>query len=95
MPLAMSRRTLIPISGRGCQSGEAEHHYKLCRMACSMRMVFSCHQTAFFHLSTHFLSIAALKNNNHGSHGSGNLTWVPPGPGKVRLFINTCSNPGF
>ena len=21
---------------------------------------------------------------------SGNLTWVPPGPGKVRLFINTC-----
>ena len=25
---------------------------------------------------------------------SGNLTWVPPGPGKVRLFINTCSNPG-
>ena len=25
---------------------------------------------------------------------SGNLTWVPPRPGKVRLFINTCSNPG-
>ena len=25
---------------------------------------------------------------------SGNLTWVPPGPGKVRLFINICSNPG-
>ena len=25
---------------------------------------------------------------------SGNLTWVPPGPGKVRVFINTCSNPG-
>ena len=21
---------------------------------------------------------------------SGNVTWVPPGPGKVRLFINTC-----
>ena len=25
---------------------------------------------------------------------SWNLTWVPSGPGKVRLFINTSTNPG-